>query len=52
MHTTDQLLARARQDDFLREARSYHLATLVERCRRRLLGFLPITRSCPSADCR
>jgi hypothetical protein len=52
MHTTNQLLAaRARQEDLLRAARSNHLATLIGRCGRKLLGFLPITRPCAPAGC-
>jgi hypothetical protein len=51
MHITNQLLARAHQEDLLREARSNHLATLIERCRRKVFGFLPITRPCEPAAC-
>jgi hypothetical protein len=40
------LLATAHQEDLRREARSNHLASLIERCRRRLFGVLPISQAC------
>jgi hypothetical protein len=45
------LLATAHQEDLLREARANRLASLIERCRRRLFGFLPITQPCEPRSC-
>jgi hypothetical protein len=45
------LLAMAHQEDLLREARANRLASLIERCRRRLFGFLPITQPCEPRSC-
>jgi hypothetical protein len=42
------LLATAHQEDLLREARANRLASLIERCHRRLFGFLPMTQACDS----
>jgi hypothetical protein len=45
------LLASAHQQDLLREARANRLASLIERCRRRRFGFLPIARPCEPRSC-
>jgi hypothetical protein len=50
MNTINELLARAHQDDLLREARSHRQAALLERCRRRLFGILPASRRCQASD--
>jgi hypothetical protein len=46
MDVIKALLATAHQEDLLREARAHRLARLVEGCRRRLFGFLPMTQPC------
>jgi hypothetical protein len=51
MNTMNEMLARVRQDDLLREASSQRLARLVERCRRRLFGLLPASRRCQASAC-
>jgi hypothetical protein len=46
MNLTTELLASAHEADVERIARSRRLQSLVETCRRRLLGVLPIGPAC------
>jgi len=48
MNLTMELLASAHQSDLRREARARRLSAAVDRCRRLLLGILPISEPCDS----
>ncbi len=46
MDLTTELLVEPRQADLRRAAQARRLSEIVEMCRRRLFGFLPLTEPC------
>jgi hypothetical protein len=46
MDLTTELLVSSHQADLQRAARAHRLSAMVDRCRRWLFGFLPVTEPC------
>ena len=49
MDLTTELLVESHQADLRRAARARRVASMVDRCRRRVLGFLPVTEPCQTS---